>query len=169
MTNWTKHHVIHGENDNCPTLLSASSAPGESGISVLRLRFAGRLQYAATLQRHFVKFQMHPQARLDGTPASQGLSSGAAVGSFAIHPAGMRCTAALDETVDFLAITIDPSRFALAAVESREIGAHVRPHLSGYDEALFDLARMLAVEGDAGYPNGSLYWTTSRKVSLMGC
>jgi hypothetical protein len=53
MTNWTKHRVIHGENDNCPTLRSASSAQGESGISVLRLRFAGRLQYAATLLRHF--------------------------------------------------------------------------------------------------------------------
>jgi AraC family transcriptional regulator len=168
MTNWTKHHVAHDEDSNRPTLLDASSAPGESGVSVLRLRFAGSSQYAATLQRHFVRFQMHPWVRLDGPPASQGLGNDAEVGSFAIHPAGMMCTADVDETADVLMITIDPGRLALAAVENREVGAQLRERLSGYDDALFDVARVLAVEGAAGYPNGPHYWNDIASSFLDG-
>jgi AraC family transcriptional regulator len=53
---------------------------------------------------------------------------------------------------------IDPGRLALAAAENWELGAQLRQRLSGYDAGLFELARVLALEGIAGYPNGPQYW-----------
>ncbi len=157
MTSWSEPYSVR-DDGNLPSLLSASSAPGESGVAVLRLRFPGGSRYAATLRRHFVRFQMQPQVRLDCDPESQAFCADAPVGAFAIHPAGMECAADINETVDTLMIAIDPSRFALAAAEGWALGARLRERLSGYDGALFDFARILALEGAAGYPNGPHYW-----------
>jgi hypothetical protein len=53
------------EDGASPTPLSVSRAPGESGVSVLRLRFPGDAYYGATLRQHFIRFQMSPQVRLE--------------------------------------------------------------------------------------------------------
>lgn len=154
---WWEPYLVH-DDGNSPTLLNATRALGESGVSVLRLRFPGSAHYAATLQTHFVRFQMHPRVRLDCAPAGQALPNDMTVGSFAIHPAGMVCTATINETVDTLMVAVNPSRLALAAAENWDLGAQLRERLSGYDETLFELARILALEGAAGYPNGPHYW-----------
>lgn len=164
---WWEGH-LRNDGDATPTLLSATSALGESGISVLRLRFPGRSHYGATLQKHFVRFQMHPRVRLDCIPAWQVVGADVMVGSFAIHPAGMECVADIGETVDTLMVAIDPGRLALAAAENWMLGAQLRQRLSGYDAALFDVARVLALEGAAGYPNGLHYWHEVAKTFVDG-
>lgn len=77
--------------------------------------------------------------------------------SLAIYPAGMECGADVKESVDALFVAIDPDRLTLAA-ESSALGARLIERLSGYDESLFDLARTLALEGAADYPNRPYYW-----------
>ena len=146
------------EDCNSPTTLSVSSAPGESGVSVLRLRFPGGAYYGATLRQHLVRFQMSPKVRLDSALTWQAVGYDATVGSFAIYPAGVECAAEIKESVDALIVAIDPDRLTLGAAENWTLGARLTERLSGYDEALFDLARTLALEGVADYPNGRRYW-----------
>jgi AraC family transcriptional regulator len=55
-------------------------------------------------------------------------------------------------------VAIDPGQFALAAVEGSAFEAELIERFSGCDQALFDLARSLAVECADGYPNGPLFW-----------
>ena len=62
-----------------PTPLAAGSAPGESGVSVLRMRFHGGMHFAATPQRHCVCFQM-PQLRIERRIAGRALRREAPAG-----------------------------------------------------------------------------------------
>jgi len=52
-------------------------------------------------------------------------------------------------------VAVDPGRFALAAAEGSAFEAELIERLSGYDQALFDLACSLAVACADGYPNGA--------------
>jgi hypothetical protein len=58
------------------------------------------------------------------------------------------------EDLDAILVAIDPSQFALAAAEGPALGAELIERLSGCDQALFALARSLALECAGGYPNG---------------
>ncbi|WP_198026564.1 AraC family transcriptional regulator [Bradyrhizobium sp. ARR65] len=80
----------------------------------------------------------------------------------------MSCAVDVKEAFDVLMIAIHPSRLAFAAAESWKVGAQLRERLSGYDEALFDLARVLALEGAAGYPNGPHYWNEVANTFIDG-
>jgi AraC family transcriptional regulator len=73
-------------------------------------------------------------------------------------PAGIECAVEIKESVDALFVAIDPDRLTLAAAESSALGARLTERLSDYDESLFNLARTLALEGAADYPNGPHYW-----------
>jgi hypothetical protein len=137
------------EDGASPTPLSVSRAPGESGVSVLRLRFPGDAYYGATLRQHFIRFQMSPQVRLERPLVWGAVRRDVTVGSLAIYPAGIECGVEVKESVDALIVAIDPDRLALAAAESSALGARLTERLSGYDEALFDLAHNLALEGAA--------------------
>ena len=140
-----------------PTPLAAGSAPGESGVSVLRMRFHGGMHFAATPQRHCVCFQM-PQLRIERRMAGRALRREAPTGSLAICPAGFDCAADVEESVDGLLVAIDPGWFSLVAAEDPALDAQLIGCLFGYDQALLDLARTLALESTADYPNGPLFW-----------
>jgi AraC family transcriptional regulator len=62
------------------------------------------------------------------------------------------------ENADALLVAIDPGQLALAAGESSALEVLLKERLSGYDQALLDLARTLALESAADYPNTPLYW-----------
>ena len=51
-----------------------------------------------------------------------------------------------------------PAWFSLAAAEGSALEGQLIGCLFGYDQALFDLARTLALESAADYPNGPLFW-----------
>jgi AraC family transcriptional regulator len=139
-----------------PTTLAAGSAAGESGVSVLGLRFHGGVHFSATTQQHLIWF-VSPVC-IDCRMADRTLRHEAPAGSLAICPAGIDCAADAEENADALLVAIDPGQLALAAAESSALEALLKERLSGYDQALLDLARTLALESAADYPNGPLYW-----------
>jgi len=164
---WWESYVTGDCRGKTPMLLGENSAPGEGGVSVIRVRLSD-CRYHVTLNRHFIKFQMDPRVRLDCEPSEHLLRDDVPVGSFTIHPAGMACAADIRESVDVLMVVIDPARFALAAAENWAPGARLRQRLSGYDGTLFELARVLALEGPAGHPNGLHYWTDVANTFIDG-
>jgi AraC family transcriptional regulator len=141
-----------------PTILAAGSAQGESGVSVLSLRFRGGAHFSTTVRRHLVCFQMSPQVGFECRIAGRTLRHEAPVGSLAIYPAGIDCGGDAEESTDALLVTIDPGQFALAAAEGMAFEAQLTECLSAYDQGLFNLARNLALESANNYPNGPLYW-----------
>ena len=96
--------------------------------------------------------------RIDCRIAGRTLRHEAPAGSLAICPAGLDCGADAEESVDALLVAIDPGQLALAAAEDSALEAQLNERLSGYDQALLDLARTLALESASDYPNGPLYW-----------
>jgi AraC family transcriptional regulator len=141
-----------------PAALTAGSAPGESGVSVVRARFRGGVHFRATLEQHLVCFYLTVPVRIECRMASRALYHEAPVGSLAILPAGADSTADTDESVDALLVEVHRGRLALAAAEDSTLDARLTERLSGRDPALFDLACRLARESEAQYPNGSLFW-----------
>jgi len=141
-----------------PATLAAGSAPGESGLSILNLRFQGGLRFAATPQQHLIYFQLSPQARYDCRFADQRLRHDMPVGSLAICPAGIDCTAQADGNVDALVVAIDSSKFALAAADESVLDAQLIERFSEHDQVLLDRARILAAESTHHYPSGPLFW-----------
>jgi AraC family transcriptional regulator len=144
------------EDGGSPTTLAAGSAPGESGVSVLSLRFRGGVHFSATPQQHLVWF-VSP-VRIDCRMGGRALRHEAPAGSRAICPAGIDCAADAAESVDALLVAINPGQLALAAAERSALEAQLNERLSGYDRALLDLARALVLESADDYPNGPLYW-----------
>src|SRR6266436_1908738 len=164
---WAGIGEVHAAqaDGSSPTPLAAGSAPGESGVSVLRMRFHGGMHFAATPQRHCVCFQM-PQLRIERRMAGRALRREPA-GSLAICPAGFDCAADVEESVDGLLVAIDPGWFSLAAAEDSALDAQLIGCLFGYDQALLDLARTLALESAAAYPNGPLFWIEVAKLASI--
>jgi hypothetical protein len=81
-------------NGGLPTVVAAGSAPGESGLFVVRGRFDGGVHVSATPRLHYVGLSLAPCAHLDCRIAGQVLSHKPSRGSLTICPAGA------DYTVD---------------------------------------------------------------------
>ena len=141
-----------------PATLAAGSAPGESGVSILSVRFRGGAHFTATVQQHLVCFQMSPQVRLDCRMAGRALQHEPPAGSLAICPAGIDCSADAEASVDSLIVAIHPRQFALATAGDSALDAQLIERLSGQDQPLLDRARTLALESTEGFPNGPLFW-----------
>jgi AraC family transcriptional regulator len=154
------------EDGRPPTTLAAGSAPGESGVCVLGVRFQGGAHVDMKTGQHLVCFvsQVHIECRMAGrAPAEH-----APTGSLAICPAGIDATADAGESVYAIIVAIDPGRLALAAAEDSALEARVVERLSGYDQSLFDLARMLAFQSADDYPNGPLFWNEAANRFIEG-
>jgi AraC family transcriptional regulator len=144
------------QDGSWPTTLAAGSAPGESGVSILSVRFQGAVHLNATLREHLICFisPIHINCRM----ADRTLRHQAPAGSLAICPAGVDGVAEAEGSVDAIMVAVDPARLALAAAEDAALEAQLTERLLGYDQALLDLARTLTSESAGGYPNGPLYW-----------
>ena len=156
------------EGGGSPTTLASGSAPGENGVSILRVRFRGGVHFSAVPRQHLIWFQMSPQARFECRIAGQVLQHDVPAGSLAICPAGIDSAADAHEDVDALLVAIDPGQLALAAAEDLALEAQLTVRLSGHDQALFDLACSLAVESAGDYPNGTLYWNEVASAFIEG-
>ena len=152
----TSEPYLVQEDGALPTVLVHGGAPGESGVSVVSLRFQGGLHFRATVQQHLVWFQS--PVRIECRMADQTLRHEAPAGSLAICPAGIDCAADAKESVDAIIVAVDPGHLALAAAEDSALEAHLIERMSGYDQALLDLARTLVSESADDYRNGPLFW-----------
>ena len=72
------------EDGGLPTTLAAGSAPGESGVSVLNLRFQDGFHFSATPQQHLIWFGS--PVRVDCRIAGRTLRHQAPAGSLTICP-----------------------------------------------------------------------------------
>jgi AraC family transcriptional regulator len=140
-----------------PTILAGGSAPGESGVSVLSLRFLSGMHFKATTQQHLVWFQSPMQ--IECRMADRTLRHEAPAGSLAICPIGIDCAADTDESVDATIVAVHPGQLALAAAEGSTPEAQLIERLCGYDEALLALAGTLVSESADDYREGSLFWS----------
>jgi AraC family transcriptional regulator len=140
-----------------PTTLVAGSAPGETGVSVLGVRYDGGMHFQAAPRWHCICFQMSP-VRVERRMVGGVVRHEPPVGSLAISPAGSDCAADADDTVETLLVAIDTAWFALAATEGSERQARLIECFWAYDDSLLALARSLAFESGEDYPNGPLFW-----------
>ncbi|MBW7974011.1 AraC family transcriptional regulator [Bradyrhizobium sp. BR 10289] len=141
-----------------PRTFRTQSAPGESGVSVLRTRLNGDTHFHATAQQHLISFQLSPYLRLRCRMAGRQLEHDPVRGTLAICPAGLDCAVKTVAPADMLIIAVKPEQLALAAAEDYEPEMELPECFSGYDRRLLDAAQLLASESAQGYPNGPLFW-----------
>jgi AraC family transcriptional regulator len=141
-----------------PRMYGAKNPPVESGVSVLRARFESGARFSATSNQHLIFFQMSPRLRMECRMAGRTLRHEVDVGSLAICPAGLDCSAETDTSIDVLLVVIAPEKLALAAAEDSALDARLNERMSGHDGELFGTARVLASESLNGYPNGAGLW-----------
>jgi AraC family transcriptional regulator len=153
----TGEYYLAQQDGAFPSVLASGSAPGESGVSILSLRFLSGMHFKATTRQHLVWFQspMHVECRM----ADKTLSHEAPAGSLAICPAGIDCAADAEQGVDAVIVAVDPAKLALAAAEDATPRAQLIERLCGYDEGLLDLARILVAESADDYREGPLFWS----------
>jgi AraC family transcriptional regulator len=143
---------------NVPTTLASGSAAGESGVSVLGLRFEGAVHFSATPRQHLVWFQMSAPVRYDCRIGGHSLTHQAPLGQLSICPAGVDSAAHADEGASATVVAVDPAQLALAAAEEAALDVQLVERFEGCDRRLFELARVLALESADNYPNGPLFW-----------
>ena len=150
-----------------PVILAAGAAPGESGVSIVSMRYARGAHFAATFRQHVISFvSAGPiNCRFAGTK----FLHKAQEGSLAISPAGVDCTADTEHDFNSLLIVIRPRQLSLAAAEATALEARLLGCLPGHDQNLLDLARALANESQTGYPHGPLGWneTAARFIDAL--
>jgi AraC family transcriptional regulator len=151
--------AIWSERDgDPPATLEARGAPGESGVSVLRLQFRRVAHFKAALQHHLIFLQLSPHLRLDCRIAGSRLQHETAAGALAICPAGADCSVEADASADLLLVAVKPGQVALTAAENLAIEARLCERLAGNDPMLLSIAGLLAFENDRNYPGGTLFW-----------
>jgi AraC family transcriptional regulator len=91
------------QDGRAPTTLAAGSAPGESGVSVVSVRFDGGRHLLTTPRCHCICFQM-PPGRVERRMAGRVVRLERLVGSLMIYPAGFDCAADADEDIDILVV-----------------------------------------------------------------
>lgn len=141
-----------------PTTLGAGTAPGESGVSVISVRFRGGAHLSGTLRQHFICFQLSPRVQFECRIAGRAFRHHPMPGSIAICPAGVDWVADGDGSVDGLLVAVDPAQLAVAAAEESALQARLIERFSGDDPVLLTLARQLAREAVDSNPNGPLFW-----------
>ena len=145
------------DNGAVPTILAAGSAQGESGVSILSLRFKNGAHFSATTRQHLLWFQLS-DVRIECRIAGKKLTQNVQAETLAVCPAGIDCAADSEDDMDALLVAVDARRLALTAAENSVLEAQMIERLTGHDKALLDLARGLATETLHGYPNGPLFW-----------
>jgi AraC family transcriptional regulator len=151
-----------------PTILRASSAPGESGVFVVRGSWKGGVHVNATARRHHVFFNLSREARFHCRIADRFLFHHPRRGSLAICPAGSDYAADADRSAQMIFVAVEPGQLALAAAEGLALETQLIDRMSGSDQALLDLARSLASESVTAHPNGPLYWNGAVSAFING-
>ena len=146
------------QDGGLPRTVAAGKPPGESGVAVFRVRCQGGLSFSATPKKHLIWFPTSPQARYECRMAGQAVDHVPRAGTLAITPAGSDSTGDAVGNADLILVALDPGQLALAVAEASAPGAQLSEFLLGYDHALFDLARTMALESAREYSSGPLFW-----------
>jgi AraC family transcriptional regulator len=146
------------QDGGLPRTFAAGKPPGESGVAVFRVRCQRGLSFSAAPKKHLIWFPTSPQVRYECRMAGQAVDHVPPAGTLAITPAGSDSSGDAVGNADLILVAIEPGQLALVAAEASAPGAQLSEFLLGYDHALFDLARTLALESAREYSNGPLFW-----------
>jgi len=146
------------QDGGSPRTFAGVKPPGESGVAVFRVSCQGGLSFSATPKKHLIWFPTSPQVRYECRMAGQAVDHVPPAGTLAITPAGSDSSGDAVGNTDLILVAIDPGQLALVAAEASTPGAQLSEFLLGYDHALFDLARTLALESAREYSSGPLFW-----------
>src|ERR1700722_14232801 len=135
--------------------MAGGSAPGESGVSVLSMRFEEGAHFSATPHQHLVCFQMS-QLSIECRMAGRSLWHEPPAGSLAVCPAGMDCAADTEQSADIVVVAVHPGHLALAAAEDSAPEVRLIERFSACDRTLLGPANGLARESADNYPRGAL-------------
>ncbi|MGJ4944280.1 helix-turn-helix domain-containing protein [Bradyrhizobium sp. HKCCYLS1011] len=148
------------QHDGAPPAILMTAAPrGESGVSLLRTRFAKAAYFNGTAHQHLIFLQLSPRQRLNCRMGGRKLVHEPGYGALAICPAGIDCSVDSEADMDTLLLTVDPRRLTLAAAEADVPQGRLNERLSGYDAELLAIVKRLVAETRADYPNGPLFWS----------
>ena len=160
--------VASAQKDGAPpTILASGQAPGESGVSVVQLRYQGGVHFRASLRQHVITFVS--RSRIHCKLGDRALCHEAHDGSVAVLPAGLDASADADQDIDSIIVAVRPDKFTLAAAEGGTLEAPLIGRLCGHDQFLLDLAHELVLESRDGYPRGTVFWneTAGRFVNIL--
>jgi AraC family transcriptional regulator len=155
------------KDGSLPTALAGGSAPGESGISVLSMRFEEGVHFSAIPSQHLICFQMS-QLSIECRMAGRSLWHEPPAGSLAVCPAGMDCAADAEQSADIVVVAVHPGQLALAAAEDSLPDVQLIERFSGSDRTLLGLANDLALESARNYPSGPLFWNELASRFMQG-
>jgi AraC family transcriptional regulator len=144
--------------DGAMPTVATGSAPGESGVAVMRARFQGGMHFTTTARQHQICIQLSPSLRMERRMEGRSLRHQSPYGAVSVCPAGASCAGDAEESFEGLVVAIDPARFALSAAEESALEAQVIGCLTSHDHELLELGRTLASESAANYRNGPLFW-----------
>ena len=137
---------IHwAQHDGTPPSILTTTAPrGESGISLLRMRFSHSAYISGSAHQHLVLLQMSPRLRIRCQMSGRPLVHEPRAGTVVICPAGIDGSAEANTDVDALLLAVSPGRLRLAAAEDGASQVQLQERLSGYDTKLLAIAKRLA-------------------------
>src|SRR5262245_15616957 len=101
----TEEVYLVQDNGGVPTILAAGSAQGESGVSILSLRFKNGVHFSATIRQHLIWFQLS-DVRIECRRAGRRLTQNVQAETLAACPAGIDCAADAETNVDALLVAV---------------------------------------------------------------
>lgn len=155
----TSSGAIWTQRDDDPSVyLDAGSARGESGVSVLPIGVQRAARFRAAANQHLIFLQLSPHLRLDCRVGGSRLRHEGRTGTVAICPAGVDCSVESDARADLLVVAVESNRLALAAAEDSALEAKLHERVATHDQALLNIANLLAIEEATRYESGLLLW-----------
>jgi AraC family transcriptional regulator len=154
----TRELNLMQEDGGMPETLVGGSPPGESRVSVVKLRFHGSLHFRATPSQHLIWFHLSSQVQFDCRIGRRTLRHEPMAGTLAICPAGSDSAADAQKSLDVILVAIEPDRFALAAAEQQALDARLDECLLDRDRILLEQARLLVAQCADDFLEGPLFW-----------
>ena len=137
---WT---CLAQKDGGLPTTVGRRQRPGESGVSILSVRFMAAPISMRRRDSTSSGFRYRRRCAFDCRIAGRRFGTSRA-GSLAICPAGSRRAADAEESLERLLVAIDPRHLALAAAEESALEAQLIERFRAATERSFVLARILA-------------------------
>jgi AraC family transcriptional regulator len=141
-----------------PMTLFAARWPGEKGIHVSRYKFAGGAHVSGVPADHLVVIQSSPVAHIQCRVGDDRQDHAAPAWNVTICPAGASCGAKSSHDLDALMLSVPVQSLACALADQARPALHLLTRLDAQDDALTRLARLMAGEAAAGFPEGPLWW-----------
>lgn len=152
-------HAIQADGA-APAVLVDGRSPGDLGVAVAALRFAGGAHLAGHCGEHLISFHMSAPSMLRCAIAGRRLEHRAVAGSLSICPANADCGVEAPDDIDAVSLVLSSECFAMEALRADIAEPRLVERLHGRDAPLLRLARLLLAETAAGLPNGPLFWSS---------